>query len=423
MTEETKDNEETSAAVAPAAPALSDDTLNEEDLNAIDSIKERLKFFFSNANVRQDLFVRKLLTQSDDKGVPVEVMLRFNTIKKLTEKPTVLMKAAKDLSDLLVVDEEKSIIRRVVPFTKEMMNENIPLSLRVTNIPIKTESSDGGEIYKKYDVSVDEIRELFEKYGDVALVKLQFEVDRSENDSKKTESAPSKATKGRKYPSGVALIEYRKKEDLEKAADATLTIKQGEKVEPKEKVILEATDYRSSPVEVEVMLLSEFLRGNKKGARREKDLNHSRKRDRETVADEEDNEPTQYTVDWKPGCVIKLRGLPESCDREAILDCLATGLGISTEDVKSRKIYADFSRGQTDGAIRFPEPSESIADLAERLTKGELKIQDTKVQVVLLDGDEEKKYWDDFIAFKTNQIVKRQEEKREKKKNKKWRSR
>ena len=72
-------------------------------------------------------------------------MMRFNTIKKLSEKPAVVIAAAKALSDLLTVDEATSAISRVVPFTAEMMKENIPLSLRIQNLPVKEEKNENNE--------------------------------------------------------------------------------------------------------------------------------------------------------------------------------------------------------------------------------------------------------------------------------------
>jgi hypothetical protein len=384
----------------------------------VEGIKERLVFFFSNANIRQDMFLRKLLT-SDEKAVPVEVMLRFNTIKKFSDKPEVLVRAAKELTDLLVVDETKSAIRRVVPFTSEMMKENLHLSLHVKNLPIKEETGGGGDdkeqVVKKYDVHVDEVRVLFEKYGDVALVKLQFVSD----DGGKQRGSDTPGRKRQKYPAGTALIEFRSVEDLKKAADATLTIKEGEKLEPKEKVILAANESRNEPIELDVMLFSEFLQ-SKRNYRKD-NFKKNKKRGRDEGDDDDDNDnkdphsAPKYTVDWKPSCVIKLKGVPDGCDREAMLECLATGLGTDMDGVKSRKIYVDFSRGQQDGAIRFPEPSDCIAELAKRLKEGELKINDSKVEeVYILEGDEETKYWEDFMAFKTRQMVQRHDNKKHK---------
>mmetsp|Transcript_18071 Transcript_18071/g.41330 ORF Transcript_18071/g.41330 Transcript_18071/m.41330 type:complete len:160 (+) Transcript_18071:3-482(+) len=146
--------------------------------------------------------------------------------------------------------------------------------------------------------------------------------------------------------------------------------------------------------------------------RKEKKEKREEKKRSQPEPDEAKDIP-KFTFDWKPNCVIKVRGLPEGCDREAVLSAIGKGLDISLEDVKSRKIYVDYSRGQKDGAIRFPEASDGVAALAKKLEAGELMILDAKVEdALVLEGDEEKKYWEEFIEFKNKQMIQRAEEKK-----------
>ena len=398
--------EETKTVDAIKAP---EETKIVDDTKAIEAVKERLNFFFSDANVRQDLFIRRLLTKTDEKSVPVECLLRFNTVKRHTEDPKVVMQAAKELTDLLVVDEEKCSISRVVPFTDGMTNQNIPKSLYIKNLPMK-EMGEGDNKSNQYDVNIDEIRTIFAKYGDVALVKLRFST--TPDDCDKKEDHRDKRSKRSKFPIGAVVVEFHKQEDLDKAADATLTTKNGEKVEPKEKTTLVESETRKSTIELDVMLLSEYVESRKEGkGKKSSDADSSNNKKRNEP--EEKKEITKFTFDWKPGCVIQVRGLPDGCDREAMLSAVAKGLDISVDGVKTRKVYVDYSRGQKDGAIRFPEPSDSIAEISKKLNDGELTIMDTKLEnALVLEGEEEKKYWDNFIEFKNKQIVQRHEEKR-----------
>lgn len=386
-----------------------DESFSEDDLKAIGEVKDRLKFFFSDANVRQDLFIRKLLMK-DPNMVSVETLLKFNTIKNHTTKPAVVIKAAKELSDLLTINEKEVTIGRVIPFTEDMMNDNVPKSVYVKNLPLKEAEGDGP---KQYDVTMDQVRKLFEKYGEIALIKLKW--SSSPNGKGDDDLVGKKNRQKKKFPVGAALIEFLKKEDLEKASEATLTFKNGEKVEPKEKVFI-----GEGPTELEVMLLAEYIATRKAENAADRKENSGTKREHED-AEEEDAENPTFTIDWKPNCVIRMEGLPESCDREAILDTIAAGLEISVNEVMTRKIYADYSRGQPAGAIRFPEFGPFIAKIAASLKSGDLKIKDTKVEDArVLEGDEEKKYWDDFIAFKNKQIAHREEEKRARKKQKRF---
>eukprot|EP00536_Pseudo-nitzschia_multiseries_P007185 jgi/Psemu1/324642/estExt_fgenesh1_pg.C_1660007 len=399
MAEETKTEE---VAKADETAKTEDAALSGDDLKAVAAVKERLKFFFSDANVRQDVFIRKHL-MSDDKAVPVDALLRFNTIKKHSEKSTVVVHAAKELADSLVVDETNMTISRVVPFTKELMDDNIPKSLYVKNLPV-SES-------KRYDVKVDEIRALFDKYGDVAIVKLKFAGGPKQGNH--GHYGPSDRKNRRNIPIGAAMIEFHTKEDLEKAAEATLTTKGGEKVEPKDKLTLPENETRKSTTDLEVVLLSEHVAKRKEEKSNRETKKRSAPESGGAAKPEEEKDTPKFTFDWKPGCVIKVRGLPTECDREAMLAAIGKALDISADEVKTRKIYVDYSRGQTDGAIRFPEQSDSIADVAKKLKDGELMILDAKVEdAAILEGDEEKKYWGDFIEFKTKQMIQRAEEKK-----------
>lgn len=392
-TEEVKENE---SSDTPAA-------MSDEDLKAVAAVKERLKFFFSDANVRQDIFIRKHLMSSDDKCVPVDALLRFNTIKTHSEKSSVLIHAAKELSESLVVDEEKMTISRVVPFTKEMMSENVPKSLYIKNLPVNESSG-------RYDVKVDELRALFGKYGDVAIVKLKFAGGPPRNNKNHGHYGPGNGNARRNIAIAAALIEFHTQEDLDKAAEATLTTKGGEKVDPKDKITLPESETRKSTIELEVVLLSEHIAMRKE----EKSNRETQKRSApEAKPAVKGKEIPKFTFDWKPGCVIKVRGLPKDCDREAMLAAIGKGLDISPDDVKARNIYVDYSRGQTDGAIRFPEQSDSVAVVAKKLKDGELMILDAKAEdASILEGEEEKKYWNDFIEFKSKQMIQRAEEKK-----------
>lgn len=379
-------------------------TMDEDTKAVVEKVKDRLQFFFSDANVRQDYFIRKLLMneKSDEPNmVPIESLLRFNTIKCHTTKAEVVVAAAKELSDKLTVNEKGTAIGRVVPFTQEMMDGNVPKSLFVKGIPVK--SKEGQEDFKQYAVTVDEVKALFEPYGEVEMVKLLWSLHSDGHKDKQEEG-----NKKRRVPNGCALVEFASESSLEKAAEATLTIKDGESVEPKDKLELGEGDDDKKPLVV--MLLSEKQKSKKQ---KDDSGNGNSNNKRKQAEDKSEKEVKEFKMDWQKGCVIKIKGVPADCDREALLDMLATGMGISVEQVKDKKIYVDYSRGNTDGAIRFPQLEDHIADICKRLKEGELEIKGAKVEdATTLEGEEEKKYWDEFIAFKNRQIKQRSEEKR-----------
>ena len=411
--------EPTKEEAAPAVPKTEkkEEAATEVDEALLKNVAERLKFFFSNANIRQDFFMRKFLVAAngDDRGgaVPVDVLLKFNTIKTLTLDPDVLAKAVTThLSDVLEVRAGGGSIARVKPFTEAMLSDNVPLSLYIKNLPTK----DNNYNQKQYDVRMDDIRKMFEQYGEVALVKLRFRKSANSDDADHTDdiktepagedgAAPAKKP-NRRFPLGACLVEFESLESLEKAAADVLTLKGGEKVEAKRKLEVGGNT-------LEVMTLKDYVAGLKKD--RKRDRNDSKEGDDEGKT-EGDDSANAFTIDWKPGCVISLKGLPEDCDREAILNATMTACNLTQDELKEKKIYADYSRGQKDGALRFPEP-ELAKMMVDKLKSDEekLEIAGAKLEdAILLEGDAEKKYWDEFIEFKKKQMRHRAEERKHK---------
>jgi len=372
--------------------------LTEVELKAVEDVKGRLKFFFSDANVRQDFFIRKQLM--NERGalahmVAIEALLRFNTIKQHTTNPAVVAKAAKEMSTLLTLNAGETAVGRVKKFTREMMDGHIAKSLHLKNLPLK--KKEGDDDLMEYAVSVTDIRARFEKYGEIAVIKLKTSPQNPNESDKKTEKNGDK----KRYPTGCALVEYETEESLKAAAEATATTKDGETVEPKDKIVFGESD-------VEVMPLSEIVK-NKGG---ENKGGNKRKSDDEPE-EEPEVEVKTFKCEWKPGCVIKLKGVPADCDREALLDMVAKGMEITVDEVKEKKIYVDFSRGEKDGALRFPELGDHIAEVCSQLSDGTLEINGTKVEEArVIEGEEEQKYWDEFIAFKNRQIKQRADEKK-----------
>jgi hypothetical protein len=276
------------------------------------------------------------------------------------------------------------------------MSKNIPVSLVVSNLPTKKVDDK-----IRYDTTVEDIRKLFDGYGPLALIKLRFGYNRESAEDLQGGAAPNRK-KGPRLPLGSALVEFETLEALEKAVEETLTVKDDAKVEPKRKLTIGEAD-------LVVVSLQEFIEKSRK-----------RSRDDDAGADE-GREIKLFSMDWKPGCVIKLEGLSSTCDREQLLEAVAKGLDKTVEGVKEMKVYVDFSRGQTDGCIRFLEPDEAPA-LLKKLKSGDVEIAGAKVdKVMALAGEEEKQYWSDFIAFKNKQIRQREEERRGKRGRKKFR--
>lgn len=377
-----------------------------DDAKIIEDVAERLRFFFSDANIRGDKFMRRELENKESGGegfISIDILLRFNSIKKHTTDAKIVAEAAKheSLSDRIKLNADETAVGRVVPFDKEKMLDNVKLSLRVESLPVKEE--EGGE--KKYAVTVDELKELFSEYGSVTLVRLQrqrpyYKKDDEDKDLEKySPQSP--------VPTGAAFVEFETEEQLKKA-EADLC-GDGEKEPAK------TLEVGGNKLKIQTMRKWIDEKERKKADR--KGGTSPMKRDRDNAKDGDDDkgeaEYEEFKLDWKKGRVISLKGLSDECDREAICEAVAKFLGA---DPKSRAlgVYADFSRGQTEGAIRFHNDKvgeiegdkipEKVSEIAAKLSDGSIEVAGAKVgSAALLEGEEEEKYYKNFIDFKNKQ--------------------
>jgi len=378
---------------------------NSEETAVIEKVAERLGFFFSNANLRMDPFLRNEIMKEDNDGgfVTIDVLLRFNTIKDITEDSKIIAKAAKEVKrPELKLNNDESAIARVEPFTNDMMEDGVKVTLRVSNIP--TKDTDSGP---EYDVTREEIADLFKEFGDVAMVRLL---------KSKLREFRNKVAVNR------AFVEYHSEEDMKKAVAQLCTEDINNKdLKPEKVLTVKGTELRVKTMQQWLDKKKAQRDGRSPRANNKRDhgkCNNKDSKRAQAQAEEEEMkakiEAIEFKLDWKPGCVISMKGLPDSCDREMILTAVKGFLG--DDDVTVR---ADYSRGQKDGAVRFDEPNEKITSLALELKEGKVTIGDGKVESAsVLDGDEEKKYYDDYIAFRTKQMRMHAEEKLKRKRRK-----
>lgn len=368
--------------------------MTEEEQTTQSKIAERLSFFFSNANLRTDKFMRReIMDEKQNKGfISIDVLLRFNTIKSITEDPKLIAKAVKDVKKpALKLNDDESAIGRVEEFTQAMMDDNVKATLRVSNIPMK-ETDKGLD----YDVTRDEMAALFQEYGDVAMVKLL---------KSKLKGHDNKVAVGR------AFVEFHSAEDMKNAIDELCVENiEDESLKPKKVLKVKENDLR-------VKTMQQWL--DKKEKQREqrggggRNNTKAEKRKAEQEQDKAEIEAIQFKLDWKPGCVISVKGLPDNCDREAIISAAKGFLGDAIT------VRADYSRGLKDGAIRFDEPNDKISALATELQDGKVTVGGEKIDsATVLEGDDEKKYYDEYIAFRTKQMRINAEEKLKRKRRK-----
>jgi len=410
-----------------------DKTPSEISPKTVAEVASRLRFFFSNANLRIDKFLRREVTESNADGfVPITTLLRFNTIKSYSTEPLALVRAIQEtesLKPILKLNEDKTGIARIEPFTHDMMRDNVGVTLRVSNIPV--EGAPGSEVYT---VQREEVEEAFKEFGYVAMVRMLYNYQQGDRGGRGTRTAI-----------GRAFVEMETTAEMQLAAAELCPPQKSETEVTKEteaETKKEETDVEEEPpkrtltmggAEVRVKTMQQWLdqrevkriarfgdKGdsrNSRGGRGQRDTQGGEKRDfkgqekrAREAAEKEAAAQLEFKLEWKKGCVISVKGLPDGCDREKILGTVQDVVG------KDVRVRADYSRGQKDGAIRFEQPNDKIVELAAKLCDGSAMVGGCKVEsATIIGGEDEEKYYSEYIAFRTKQIRTNAEEKNQRK--------
>jgi len=410
-----------------------DKTPSEISPKTVAEVASRLRFFFSNANLRIDKFLRREVTESNADGfVPITTLLRFNTIKSYSTEPLALVRAIQEtesLKPILKLNEDKTGIARIEPFTHDMMRDNVGVTLRVSNIPV--EGAPGSEVYT---VQREEVEEAFKEFGYVAMVRMLYNYQQGDRGGRGTRTAI-----------GRAFVEMETTAEMQLAAAELCPPQKSETEVTKEteaETKKEETDVKEEPpkrtltmggAEVRVKTMQQWLdqrevkriarfgdKGdsrNSRGGRGQRDTQGGEKRDfkgqekrAREAAEKEAAAQLEFKLEWKKGCVISVKGLPDGCDREKILGTVQDVVG------KDVRVRADYSRGQKDGAIRFEQPNDKIVELAAKLCDGSAMVGGCKVEsATIIQGEDEEKYYSEYIAFRTKQIRTNAEEKNQRK--------
>ncbi|KAL4240399.1 La-related protein 7 [Mactra antiquata] len=119
-------------------------------------IREQMEFYFSDANLNKDRFLKKLIEATTDGYIPLDTFLHFKRIKALTEDKEVIADSLNNKSDLLKVNEARTHVKRV---TKLMEPVNVDeRTIYVECIPTHADH--------------DWVRRIFSSCGKVLYVSL-----------------------------------------------------------------------------------------------------------------------------------------------------------------------------------------------------------------------------------------------------------
>lgn len=301
-----------------------------------EKIKKQIEYYFGDINLSKDKFLQEE-TQKDSGWVSLETLIKFNRLKQLSTDFKVIIDALKNSgSDLLEIDEQNFKIRRAKPLPENL--SEFETNLKQNTIYVKGFAP---------EMSLDDLYSFFEQFGKV----LQIFMKRFP------------ATRQFK---GSVFVTFETNEQMKKFMEL-------EEVKHENQMLTKELqeDYlkRKAPQ-------LEKIKENKAKKEQQKQDKFKQKQEAEQAYLKE-----QQVL----GAILHVKNLPSDASRESLKELF---------DNYGRVKYSDYSKGQTEGFIRFTEENKA-KEVFE--TVRDLKIKDNVLELRVLDGEEEQDYWKEII--------------------------
>uniref|UniRef100_A0A2K6F4C8 Small RNA binding exonuclease protection factor La n=1 Tax=Propithecus coquereli TaxID=379532 RepID=A0A2K6F4C8_PROCO len=291
-------------------------------------ICHQIEYYFGDFNLPQDKFLKEQI-KLDEGWIPLEIMIKFNRLNRLTTDFSVSVEAlSKSKAELMEISEDKTKIRRspskpLPEVTDEYKNNVKDRSVYIKGFPT--------------DATLDDIKEWLEDKGQVLNIQMRRTLH--------------KAFKGSIF----AVFD-----SIESAKKFVET--PGQKYKDMDLLILFEEDYFAKKNEE---------RKQNKVAKQEQEEKQKLEEDAEMKSLEE-----------KIGCLLKFSGdLDDQTCRED-LHVLFSSHG----EIKC----IDFVRGAKEGIILFKEKAKEALDKAKDANNGNLQLRNKEVTWEVLEGEVEK---------------------------------
>ncbi|XP_063285777.1 lupus La protein [Pelobates fuscus] len=296
-------------------------------------ICRQIEFYFGDHNLPRDKFLKEKISL-DDGWVPLQTMITFNRLNKLsTDFGAIFEALKKSKSGLLELDEENSKIRRspnkpLPEVTEEYKNAIKKKSVYIKGFPITT--------------TLDEIKEWLDGHASAENIQMRRTLQ--------------KAFKGSifaVFDSEESLKTFLEKKDL--------------KFKESDLIILAKDDYIAKKIEER----KQHKTDSKAKAKQEKE-----------AAQKEAEDAEMKSLDEKTGCLLKFSGdLDELTSREDI-----HALFQSHGEIK----WIDFSRGAKEGIILFRSGAKEALENAKSANNDQLQLKGKDVNWEAMEGEAEK---------------------------------
>ncbi|KAG9477297.1 hypothetical protein GDO78_002605 [Eleutherodactylus coqui] len=307
---------------------------NGEQVQELDTkICQQIEYYFGDHNLPRDKFLKEQISL-DDGWVPLQTMIKFNRLNKLTTDFAKIIEALKkSKSGLLQIDEEKTKIRRSPDRPLPEVTEEYRNALKSKSVYIKGFQP---------DTSLDEIKAWLDGKGAIENIQMRRTLQ--------------KAFKGSVF------IVF----ETEEAAKKFLENKDL-KFKDSDMIILSKDEY--------------FVKKNDERKHRQSEAKAKGKQDK-ADAQKQAEEAEMKSLEEQTGLLLKFSGeLDNMTSREDIHELFQ-----SHGEIK----WIDFSRGSKEGIILFKSNAKEALDKAKAANNDSLQLKEKDVNWELLEGDVEK---------------------------------
>ncbi|OCT63573.1 lupus La protein homolog B isoform X1 [Xenopus laevis] len=323
---------------------------DKEQLDLDTKICEQIEYYFGDHNLPRDKFLKQQVLL-DDGWVPLETMIKFNRLSKLTTDFNIILQALKkSKTELLEINEEKCKIRRSPAKPLPELNEDYKNSFKHRSVYIKGFPT---------ITNLDEIKEWLNDKGPIENIQMR-------------------RTLQREFKGSVFLVfntEDGAKKFLE---DKNLKYKDNDMI------ILSREEYFAKKNEERKLNKSE----EKAKSKQEKEEAQKQAEDAERKLMEE-----------RVGCLLKFSGdLDNMTSREDLHALFQTHGEIE---------WIDFSRGAKEGIVLFKMNAKEALDKAKAANNDNLKLKGKNVKWELIEGDAEKEALKKIMEGKQESFNKR----------------
>ncbi|XP_038072876.1 lupus La protein homolog [Patiria miniata] len=300
-------------------------------------IIRQIEYYFGDVNLKRDRFLQEQVKE-DDGWVPLEIMVKFNRLKILSEDFNVITTALeKSTANLMEISEDKSKIRRRT--TKPLPQDTTEYR---KNLREKSVYCKGFPL----DTNIGQVEEFLDRFGETEHINMRRDGDKKFKGSVFATFKDQEAAK-----------KFLEEEGLKYGETDVIKM-------TKEEYFMKKTDTRKQKKE------EEKLKKQQAKEKKEREAIEAQKAD---------------FGDYEKGCILFFSGANDQTSREDLKELFSEYGTVS---------WIDFGRGQTEGHIRFDKdtPAAGVLEKA-KAADSKLTVRGCELETRVLEGEEEEEHW------------------------------